>query len=245
VSVPGSAGTGLEGADFESDLRFLDVEPWFADCIEHERRRADADMRRLARLIDEGLLSRAAALVGLPAEALDTPAHRRAAAVAYLADFRGVRRLLSAREIIGEVFERAALEQPQPPTGGASWLLKRLFNRYCRAEGIDSPDLRAACWWAAQQNLWGVADALRAWQRHGETGRAQGEAILAEILRHPGRVTEQLVTLRAIQTLAILDVLNYRQHIYELGHYAEAGGIQDELLTWNTCGPGRSPHAPA
>jgi hypothetical protein len=174
--------------------------------------------------------------LGLPPEGISTPAHLRAAAVAYLADFRSVRRLLSAEEIIAEVFERAPLESPQPGSEGAGWALKRIFHHYCRQRRIDNPEIRSACWWAARQNLWGAADALRIWSRHGAGGRLMGEQILAEILRHPGRITEQLVTMRAIQTLALLDVLNYRQHVYELGQYAAAGDVQDDLLQWRTMG---------
>jgi hypothetical protein len=237
VAVPGQLQSSLAGYGIDSDLEFLDAEPWLVDRVEEYRSRAVADMRRLGRLIDEGLLSRAAQRLSVQAGALDTPAHRRAAAVAYLADFRGIRRFLSAREVVAEVFERAPLEPPQAMPAGSVWDLKGTFRRYCQQHGIQKPDLQAACWWAVQQNLWGVADALRIWRRHGIASREQGEAILAEILRHPGRITEQLVTLRTIQTLAILDVLNYRQHIYELGQYAAAGDVQDELLQWRTYEP--------
>jgi hypothetical protein len=81
-----------------------------------------------------------------------------------------------------------------------------------------------------------VADSLRVWKRQGAQAREQGERLLAEILRHPGRITEQLVTLRTVQTLAVLDVLNYRQHVYELGDYRACGDEQDALLRWETAG---------
>lgn len=234
VRIPGATATGLEGADLQSDLKFLDAEPWVVERLEQDRARAEADMRRLARLIDEGLLNRIATLLSLPPESINTPAHRRAAAVAYLADFRGLRRLMSAVEIIQEVFDRAPLDPPQPKSGSGSWHLKRLFNRCCRQQGIDNAEKRTACWWAVQQNRWGVADALRVWHRKDGAARQEAEAILAEILRHPGRITEQLVTLRSIQTLSILDVLNYRQHIHELGQYATAGETSEDLLHWKT-----------
>jgi hypothetical protein len=234
VPIPGSSSTGLNGADLQSDLKFLDAEPWVVERLDQERARAEADMRRLSELIDGGLLARVAAQLELPVESISTPAHLRAASVAYLADFRGLRRFLSARDIIQEVFDRAPLEPPQPQAGRAGWTMKRPFNYYCRLHEIDNAEKRTACWWAVEQNRWGVADALRVLHLDESGARQIGEELLADILRHPGRITEQLVTLRSIQTLAILDVLNYRQHIHELGQYATAGESPDDLLHWQT-----------
>jgi hypothetical protein len=236
VPLPGSQTTGLEGADVRCDLEFLDAEPWIVEHIETQRRRADADMRRLGRLIDSGLFDRIAASLGLPAEAISTETHRRAAAVAYLADLRGVRRLLSSSEIIEEVFQRAPHEPPQPGTGRPQFTLRSRFRRYWSQHRRADDPARPACLWAATQNLWGVADALSIWSRLGSQASGEGERVLAEMLRHPGRITEQLVTLRTVQTLAVLDVLNYRQHIYELGRYRDAGDRQDALLRWETLG---------
>jgi hypothetical protein len=235
VPLPGQTASALAGADVRADLEFLDAQPWMVEAVDRQQARAAADMRRLARLIDGGLLARIARHLELPAEAVSTPAHLRAAAVAYLADYRGVRRLLSWREILDEVFQRAPLEPPHTPTAASHMALGRLFRAYWKLHG-RSTENRAACWWAARQIFWGVADALAVWRRHGDAAREQGERLLAELLRHPGRITEQLVTMRAVQTLAILDVLNYRQHVYELGRYRDGGDPQEELLQWNTYG---------
>jgi len=69
----------------------------------------------------------------------------------------------------------------------------------------------------------GPASALLAWDRYGDDARGKGERILAEILRHPERTSEILVTLRCVQTLSVLDILLYREHVYRLGRYAESG----------------------
>jgi hypothetical protein len=236
VPLPGGERTGLEGADVQSDLKFLDAEPWLVERVEHERRRAEADMRRLGRLIEGGLIERIAARLRLDPAALATPQHRRAAAVAYLADFRGVRRRLSALEIIEEVFRGESPEQPPPPALRPRPGLRRLFHRYWLARDNSAYLDCRFCWQCVVHNIWGVADALCAWHRFGDKAAAEGEQILAEVLRHPGRITEQLVTLRTVQTLSILDVLNYRQHILQLGDYASAGDVPSELLNWETFG---------
>jgi hypothetical protein len=53
--------------------------------------------------------------------------------------------------------------------------------------------------------------------------RERGERVLADLVRHPERITGMLVTLRTVQTLSLLDILLYREHVYRLGRYAESG----------------------
>ena len=61
----------------------------------------------------------------------------------------------------------------------------------------------------------------RPWRPSAAGAEAAAEDELAAALRHPPRVTEQLVTLRAIQTLTLVDVRNYRRHIWSLGEFAK------------------------
>jgi hypothetical protein len=76
-----------------------------------------------------------------------------------------------------------------------------------------------------------VADALEVWSRLGDGARAEGERILADVLRHPERITDQIVTLRSIQTLSLIDILNYREHVYRLGAYAASGDPPEDFLS--------------
>ena len=95
----------------------------------------------------------------------------------------------------------------------------------------DGRAAKKAAWRATLHNVWGVAEALMVWTRLGHGAREEGERRLADLLRHPDRITDQLVTLRAIQTLAMLDVLNYREHVFRLGEYEDLTGQIQELLT--------------
>ena len=38
------------------------------------------------------------------------------------------------------------------------------------------------------------------------------------------------MTLRAVQTMSLIDVLNYREHVYVLGRYAESGDSAGDSL---------------
>ncbi|MBW3543113.1 MAG: hypothetical protein KY476_22875, partial [Planctomycetes bacterium] len=232
----GVAGFSTPTTDLESDLAFLDPPPDFLDEVERERNRAAGDMRRLEEALEQGLLRQAAEERGLAPDALSTPEHIRAAAVVWLGDYRGVRSHLAAEAVLAEVSRRAA-GQPLLP---GRWLprprLKRSFRRWWAANGFGEKAAAKAAWRAVLNNVGGSRTALVALDRHGTNVADVGRQMLGEILLHPGRITEQLVTLRAIQTLAVLDVLNYREHIYHLGRYADMGDEPGELLTWATAG---------
>ena len=48
---------------------------------------------------------------------------------------------------------------------------------------------------------------------------AASREVLAHTALHPESWSEQLVTLRAVQSLAVLDVRNYRKQVFRLGGY--------------------------
>ncbi len=245
VRLPGTDESGLEGSDAGSDLRFLDAGAGLEEEVERERARAERDMRRLDPVLGT-LFARRKSLSehelqlahpdsgsGSPPRGSEGPLagdtegaltrqHLRAAACAYLADLDGVRSLLSAKEILAEVVERAARD----PLLAASAPRPRLhlaFRRYWRRHGAGGRRARRAAWRAIARDVDGAATALLAWDRYGDGARERGERVLAEILRHPERTSEMLVTLRCVQTLSVLDILLYREHVYRLGGYRESG----------------------
>lgn len=73
-------------------------------------------------------------------------------------------------------------------------------------------------------------DAARIPVPERSAARKATESRLADALRHPARITEQLVTLRTIQTLSLVDVRDYRQHVWHLGEYGAEGDTGDVLL---------------
>jgi hypothetical protein len=234
IPLPGHEHSALAGADVESDLAFLDADPAWIDHVERERQRAFADMARLDELIEDGLLQRIAERQDVPPQALTSPEVLRAAAVAYLSDYRQVRRHLSTLGILDEVCRAASANPLWPGTFWPRLRLQRRFARYWRSRGGADHRARRAAWRAVLHNVGGARDALICWDTLGERARETGERLLGEVLLHPGRITEQLVCLRAIQTLTILDVLCYREHVYALGRYAEIGDQPGDLLVWRT-----------
>jgi len=234
IRLPGADETGLEGAGWEADLRFLDASPSQVRRLADEQARGEADVRRLARLVEGGLLGDVAASIGVPLDALGRE-HMRAAAVAYRADFRGARSLLSCEAILDET---AAAVMDRPPLPRSWWprpRLKAAFRRWWRAQQRDDKVARRAMWRSIVTDVNGAKAALVAWARHGSEGaRALGCKAISDVLRHPGRVSEQLVTLRVVQTMSLIDLLNYRSHVYRLGDYASLGDEPGHLLELGT-----------
>ena len=234
VPLPGSTRTTIEGSQIDVDLSFLRLSPAFHQEVEQERERTDTDIRRLNRLLDTGLLDRAARSAGLAEGAFHTKEHLRAATIAYVADLDQIRVHLTPRRILNKVFQNAMNRPPSPSGLMPHLLLKRKFNRYWAEYGFGGRAEKKTAWRAVVNNVWQAKDALIVWADPTKDPQVEGERRLGRLLLHPRRVSEQIVTVRAIQSLAVLDVLNYREHIYKLGRYGDMGDYPGTLLTWST-----------
>ncbi|MHC4953023.1 MAG: hypothetical protein ACYTGZ_03975 [Planctomycetota bacterium] len=217
LTLPGTEESGLESADAWSDLKFLRCDADMMAQVENAQRRASADLVRLGRLLRDGLEARIRDAIGQGF----TRERLRSAAIAYVSDMRGVRSHLSARDLLIEVYDRAARYQvlrwqwwPRPG-------LYRKFLRYWRAHGTGPRLAQRAAWRATKHNHDGVRDALIAWDEYGDGAASVGEQALVDLVRHPERITDMLVTLRAVQTLSLIDIVNYRDHVYRLGRYED------------------------
>ncbi|HEV7282884.1 MAG TPA: ion transporter [Pirellulaceae bacterium] len=219
------------GTDLEQDLAFLRPDSTFEEEQRDQRLRAAADMARVEKLIEGGLLGRLAERLDVPADSLRTPETIRTIAVAYYADLDGVRVFLSSAEILHEATERTQLLHAFGPVRWKNLLLGRAFREWAKLRDL-APAARRLAWRAVVHDVWDAGDALRVRDRLGESARAEGERRLAELLRHPGRVDEYLMSLRTIQTLALLDVAYYRRQVYRLGDYAESGIDFSDRLSW-------------
>ncbi len=224
VRIPGAAETGLEHACWEEDLHFLGATGRQRRKLEAEQARAESDVRRLARLLDDrNLLQRVAATLGVEASAFGRE-HVRAATVAYRGNFRRVRSLLSSGTILRETMAGVLDRPPLPRTWWPRPRLWLAFRAWWKEHGESDAVQRREMWRAILHDVDGTRPALVAWRRHGEDGAFdRGVYTLAELLRNPGRITEQIVTLRVVQTLALIDLRIYREHVFRLGAYGDSG----------------------
>lgn len=228
--LPSETDTLLRGADMRADLPFLDAGPQFERELQKERRRSEESMWRLEKAVEGGLLERLARGRNLDEDAFQTRQHLRAAAIAIHGDLDRVRSKLFAKAILSEVFQTTQAE----PTWLDRWSLRiptrRTFARYWQAHGSADKAARRSAWRATLMNENGVADSLHCWGEHGDEVEREGERCLGELLIHPDRITEQLLTLRMVQTLALLDILHYREQVHSLGQYGEAE--EEATLQW-------------
>lgn len=228
--LPSETDTLLRGADFQADVPFLDAGPHFERELQEERQRSEESMWRLEKALEGGLLERLARQRSLEENAFQTRQHLRAAAIAIHGDLNCVRSRLFARAILSEVYQTTQAEPTWLDRFNCRIPLRRTFARYWQAHGTEDEEARRSAWRSTLLNENGVADALRCWGEHGDEVEREGERCLGELLIHPNRLTEQLMTLRMVQTLALLDVLHYRQQIHSLGRYGEPE--EEATLKW-------------
>jgi hypothetical protein len=231
VRLPRQRATRMETSDVDEDLAFLGATPELERALVALRSEAKADMRRLARLLDDGLLDDVARRLDMAPGDL-TAEHVRAAAIAYRGDYLGLRTLLSAPALLNEA---AGAVLGQPLRRRPLWprpRLYRAFRRWWAAHGSGDRPTRRALWRAIVHDPACLRAALVACTGPGAAASyADGAGRLAGLLRHPRRISEQLVTLRAVQTLSLIDLLNYRSHVYKLGGYAGSGDEAAAALT--------------
>jgi len=205
------------------DLDFLGASGELRRRVSDEEQRQRADLVRLGRLLDDGLAAELAGRLELPAL---RPGHLRAIAIAYCADFDGLRTDLSAEQIVREVFLLSRQEKPPRDWRYVPPRVRRALHKAWRALGSGDPLDRDAARDAVERDLWDVRAALLTWDADSEEARERAIEHLLENIRHPERTAGLLADLRTVQTLALLDVQHYREHVFRLGRFDEAG---DEL----------------
>ncbi|NQV27716.1 MAG: ion transporter [Rhodopirellula sp.] len=221
IALPGEDSALLGTADADTDLAFLRLGPAMQRKIESEKRRCRSGMRWLEHSLQAGLLERIAEQRGLDQDALNTRQHLRAASIAVHADLNGVRTHLFAEPMLAEILHTTRAKPSFMDRLSHRFALRAAFRRYWETTGMTERAAERGAWNAVLKNESGVAAALMAWDKFGADVEREGERRLGEILQHPGRITEQLLTLRMIETLTVLDVLHYREHIFKLGQYGE------------------------
>ena len=213
-------------AQLERDLDFLAV---------HERERAaflaqaERNRERVQRLH--------AALRGLPAiaAAVRSPDARSdgelAVTVAWMTDRGAVRTLAEAPSWLRSELPTVVREGAEPSLGRRlRWLVQGVVRRHpvdawrlaakivTDRRGTDR--LRAA--YEDDRRVRRTIDALRAIGA-GADPAAAALTRMEEAFSQGAEVRREIVSLRAVQSLAVLDIRNYRELVFELGDYAADG----------------------
>ena len=226
IVPPGaSAGVGESSVvQVQDDLSRIGVDP----SVKHEFRQLATARRR--QMLELRSWMRRFGHEGLSRQSL------RAMAIAYTIDYRGVRTRLEAAGLLERAFNEAIADQAQRRCllawrGGSLaslWCglangrrLRRLF-RQPTFRHLDRRQ-RAACRRRVCRERGPLLIALgrlTTGRRTGEDPVEDARRELFEVARDPDPWSRQLVTLRAVQTLSVLNLDTYCKLVYDLGEYA-------------------------
>jgi hypothetical protein len=227
---------------YEDDLDYIHAIAIERTDFKHKQAEVQALLKELRHLLElEGLMGerlqerlqeRYPSLVGRHREVL------RALAMAYSVDFKGVQSYLQAMMKLQELFEDTLNGQPNRTfhlrdrlLGLSSRAADRLVNLGSDKElkGFElfwselgyqgrPQQERTACWQRYLKEMRELKPILCAF---GEQGALDWRAVFDEVICYTDSWSNELVTLRMIQTLTMMDVQNYRSYIWHLGDYAQ------------------------
>lgn len=225
------------------DLRSIDAAQATLDFY---RQRRDDAQRQLDEL---GCTLREMLDAPLAGEAL------RAAQTAYLLDAQGLRTLMRAEPFIHELADKLATDAYDWPRG--AWLkiavhkmvcclslgrsrLRTQFDQFCKLTGREPGRARQGLFKAYLLDLDGVCAAIDAIVRTEGQPCERAKEMLSDIA--DGRSEEwttELITVRTVHALALLDRRNYEVAVYSLGRFDEVGAHPPQRMG------GRAQHEPA
>jgi hypothetical protein len=246
LAIPGTQVSCPREHDAWADLariNALEEERRVIDELHAERRRS---YRRFVAELDQrgfhgaGLVERLRTLGASPEHPYESI---RAMLIAYLIDYRQAASLLHGEAEIVRIFEEAlrlgstgaADDEPEQARHrrrlgtrlavGLRRDRREAFRRWWDRSALAARprDEREICLEAYAANQEGVRDLLllQLAAGGGDQARTRGWEILAEAARRPATWTEQIITLRTVQTLTVLDLQCYRRLVRELGRYEE------------------------
>ena len=224
IVPPGVSGDVHEASQVqvEDDLALIGAEP----SVKSEFRRLASERRR--QMLEFGGHLKRFETEGLSSQSL------RAMAIAYTIDYGGVRSCLEAAAQVERAFAEAIAQQSLPVAsqklppwsissfcrGLRNW---RRLNRLFRQGSFRDYDRgqRAACRRWIRRQGGPVLPALRrlTGRRAGSDPLGDAGQLLLDVARDPDTWSRQLVVLRAVQTLSVLDLETYCTLVGQLGQY--------------------------
>ncbi|HEX5053971.1 MAG TPA: hypothetical protein VFZ65_19490 [Planctomycetota bacterium] len=219
-----------EEPEIERDLQFL-----------HLREREAGGLREAAAAVRRDVEALHAAIGRLPdlgeAGTEDLAlAGELAATCAWIANKDEVRTLLSAERWRTELLPRLLQRNERGSWWRAvgrfvgGWFFVHAVDRWLDRHGRDLPKSARRPLRCAYARDGAVRELLDAWSRlpAGTSPTAAAIEVLRTAYRNGSAVRRDLLALRAVQSMAVLDVRNYRDLVFHLGDYA-ADGEDPEL----------------
>ncbi|MAG54798.1 MAG: hypothetical protein CMJ83_00750 [Planctomycetes bacterium] len=230
LRIPGGEVPPMEFGSVREDLDLIGAREYRRESFRERRLEMQRWIRALEDLLtDRGWPERPAAEVldptGGPVDAVNDPQAVRAVSVAWCIDYQDCRTLLNARRDIDRAFESFLAKPGDTKPRKHLWIPghERRFTNYVAQSPFadrSAPEkrlLRAA--YAANRGQVRTLIKVLEDAKGPDAAASSGIATLAAVARYPAPWTQQLVTLRTVQTLTCLDILNSRRVVTELGGY--------------------------
>ena len=234
---------------FEDDLDFINAIELERQEFKHKQLESQTLLKELRVILErEGLMGPQLeahlrdyypSLAGRAREVL------RALAMAYIIDFKHLRSFLEVSQKLKELFEDTLNGQKNRPLRLHEQLIKLSRRATLRLPVISDDreqDAFKIFWQLHGYEARPQADYKRCWERYLKELRdirgalslfSQGplawREVLSEVICYTSAWSEELVTLRMIQTLTMMDVQNYRSYIWHLGEYARDEDAADAI----------------
>lgn len=216
------------------DLDLIGAREYRRERYREMRNEAQRQMRRLDELLQqlgwpERNLAQALDPDGGPtADTASGIEATRAVAIAWIIDYEGCRTLVNAPRDIDRALE-SFLSKPgdaRPKRKLRVASQRRLFDDWIARSAFRDRDEAAMDLLrrAFASNRGRVKTLMKLLRENGgkDNARKRGLETLALVARYPDPWTRQLITLRAVQTLCVLDIRNARSVVSDLGGYAPA-----------------------
>ena len=223
--------SGVEDPEIERDVRFLHLREREALQLRDDAAQVRRDVAELHARVD--VLSAVTVRGdGPPVDRARQVAGELAVTCAWITDKSDARSLLFAERWRDEVLPTLPDVEGRRPLVARTWgLLSGVFVRHpveawIRRNGADlSPRMRRALRLGYSLDHRRTRSVIDAWNRlpPGASPHAAGLAALRTIYQNGPAVRRDLLALRAVQSLAVLDVRNYRDLVFRIGAFKESG----------------------
>jgi hypothetical protein len=243
--LPGRTSSGLQGNTYTADLEFIGASRAERREFETRREEREKQIHLFESFLDEQQWKGDALIDTLhqisPSLAEKHGEVLRAMTSAFSADYNRVRSLLAAeRELVAFLSPAYKEEHPAKPTVGqwlslgAKQMLRTTF--FIRAdkeretflqclalfgENTQDEDRISTLWNMYKANRKRLQPHIKLVASTKERPKERVIAILEEVMRHSSIWTEELLTLRTLQTLTQLDIQLYRELVHTMGGYDE------------------------
>lgn len=243
LQLPGTSDAGIRGHGYRDDLGVigaLDEEVAQFTALKREHRNKLMLMTEFLQRIGwdgpglgEYLAHETPSLVGREREVL------RAIALAFVADYREIATMMQIERGIAQQIEECESHEGRVPghtparaavaatlRTATAWAppafkTRQAFDEYWEKHDLGDEEVRQRARRYARTSP-ELARLLRKAAKYGGEPLAAAKQIAEEVAHHPQTWTEQLLTVRTVQSLALLDVLTDRRLVRDLGYYEDA-----------------------